>query len=126
MRKIVIFGASLGGERGLKSLSRGQRAIAFCDNDASKHGTKFHGLPVVGTQDLNTLPYDRILIASRYYPEIFNQIVDLGIAPDRIDILALDALGGADDPTSIIYWVLAGVFVVIGLAIYGLIRLLFG
>lgn len=126
MEKIVIFGASIGGERALRWLPRGKKAVAFCDNNKAKHGTQFHGLPVLAPDALKTFGQDRVLIASAYYPEIFNQLVDLGVPLDRIDILDAEILNGVDQPTNTVYWVLAGAAVVLGLAGYGLVRLVFG
>lgn len=125
-RRIVIFGASTGGERALRSLSRPLVAVAFCDNDRGKRGTEFHSLPVVGPDELGSLPHDRVLIASRYYADIFNQLVDLGVAPERIDILDDDILHGVDEPSRIIYWAIAGVIAILTLAGYGLLRLIVG
>jgi hypothetical protein len=100
MEKVVIFGASVGGERGLRSLPHGKKAVAFCDNDAGKHGTRYRGLPVIAPTELKSIQFDRILVASSYYPEIFNQLVDLQVPLDRIDILDAAILNGEDDPSA--------------------------
>ena len=126
MEKIIIFGASLGGERALKSLSRGKKAIAFSDNDPKKHGSTLSGLPVVAPNEILQRPYDKVLIASSYYPEIFNQLVDLGVPLRAIDILDADILNGVEETSPTIFWILGGAGVVVALALYGLYRLIFG
>lgn len=122
----MIFGASLGGHRALRSLGRDRRVIAFCDNAAEKHGGVVHGIPVVAPAQLASMGFDRVLIASAHYPEIYAQLIDLGVAADRIEILDPDVLNGADEPRMRSYWLVCAAFVVVGLALYGLFRLVAG
>lgn len=127
MEKIVIFGASVGGERGLHALRRKQKAIAFSDNDAAKHGTRILGLPVVPPSEVPTSGYDRVLVASGYYSEIFEQLVKLGVPAERIDILDHDLLEGREEVRPVSDTVLAvygvAIMIVLVLAGYGLFRL---
>jgi len=127
MKKIVIFGASLGGERGLRSLPSSQRAVAFCDNARAKHGTLFHGLPVISPDAISSTPYDRVLIASSYYEQIFDQLIASGIPAERIDVLEAHLLEGRPDPTPQARgWVVGaviGVVLVLALAACGLYHL---
>jgi FlaA1/EpsC-like NDP-sugar epimerase len=130
MEKIVIFGASLGGERGLRSLPRGQQAVAFCDNSKAKHGTQFHGLPVIAPEAIRDTPHDRVLIASSYYEQIFDQLVALGLPAERIDVLEAHLLEGKPDPAPRATRLIAGLVIaasIIGaLALYGLYHLIVG
>ncbi|MFZ0427153.1 MAG: hypothetical protein WAO20_03475 [Acidobacteriota bacterium] len=126
MERVVVFGAGCGGERGLRTLPRRRKAVAFCDNDPAKQGERLRGLPVIPPNDLRKTAYDRILIASMYYPEIYHQLVDLGVTPDRIDILDPDILSGQDDPTRSAYGLLFVLSVILGLAVYGMICLVLG
>jgi FlaA1/EpsC-like NDP-sugar epimerase len=126
MEKVIIFGASLGGLRALRSLPRGRRAIAFCDNDRAKHGTNFHDLPVIAPGEVASTAHDRVLIASTYYTEIFNQLVDLDVTVERIDILDSDILNGVDEPSFPSWIVASGLAVVMVLVACGLGYLIAG
>ena len=86
--RVVIFGASLAGERGLSAMPDGRKAVAFCDNDTGKHGTMFCGLPVIAPAALAQTPHEWVLIAAGAYREIFLQLAALGEPLDRLEILA--------------------------------------
>jgi len=129
-RTIVIFGASLGGRRAFQSLGWGDKVMAFCDNDASKHGTLFMGRPVVAPVSLNGLGADRILIASSHAGEIYPQLLALGIDSARIDVLDNSILNGANDALGsgrrwvvVILGLLLVATGILALAAYGLYRL---
>ena len=85
--RVVIFGASLGGERVLASLPSTRLAVAFADNDIRRHGSSYHGLPVVAPAALKNLPHERVLIASSAYREIFLQLAAMGLPLDRLEIV---------------------------------------
>ncbi|MDR1320088.1 MAG: hypothetical protein LBK56_01505 [Gracilibacteraceae bacterium] len=60
--------------------------IVFSDNDASRWGERFHGIPVVKPEGLRDFSFDKIVVFSeRYFMEIFRQLVyDVRIDIDRI------------------------------------------
>lgn len=71
-RRVLIAGAGESGNMAVREMLRhpeaGMQPIAFLDDDRSKHGQKFLGLPVVGGIDemiaaVNDLRIDEILIA---------------------------------------------------------------
>jgi hypothetical protein len=82
--RLLIFGASTGGERVLAALPSGTQVVGFLDNDAKKAGTKFHGLPVHTPAELAKLEYDSILIASMSAFDIYSQLVAGGVPPERL------------------------------------------
>ena len=126
MQNIIIFGASVGGRRGLYSLPGGRKAVAFCDNDTKKHGTRFEGLPVIAPAQLAQIPYDRILVASSYQRTILDQLKELGIPLERVDLLDPDILNGLEDSPTPGRWLLGVAALVVALALYGLVRLVVG
>jgi len=128
--RLVIFGAGEGGRRALAALRRDQVAVAFCDNNPALQGSQLHGLQVLGPGELADTAFDRVLIASTHFESIFDQLVDLGISPRIIDVLALDILEGREthrEPgrKALAGWS-AGLAVVLFLAAYGLWRLVQG
>ena len=94
MEKVIVFGASRGGTRAFRHLPRRTRVVAFCDNDHAKQGCKFEGRPVISPDRLPDTDFDYILVASSYYPEIFNQLLAIGIPLDRIEVLDAEILRG--------------------------------
>lgn len=91
--RIVIFGASKGGERFLRRCGDQYDAVAFCDNDAAKAGTQIEGIEVVRPVDLSRIDFDRIIIASMYGNEIRNQLIGAErIDPKRIEFAPKSAL----------------------------------
>lgn len=119
MERILIFGAGEGGRRGYHALPRGQRAVAFIDNDAAKHGTRLLGLPVIAPANITSTPHDRILVASKYQKEILAQLRELGIPLKRVDLIDPDVLTGLEDPPVTAWWWLAAAVVIVLLAGYG-------
>lgn len=58
--------------------------VAVLDNDHKKQGTIFDGYPVLSPKDINTVEYDAVVILSFYVTEMKKQLMDLGVASDRI------------------------------------------
>ncbi len=75
----VIFGASIKGEAALRSAPE-RSWIGFIDNNPSKWGTVFCGLPVMSLSEYQRrLSYAGIVIASQYETEIVEQLLDSNI-----------------------------------------------
>ena len=86
--RIVIWGASLGGEQAISCLRRnGLEPEAFCDNDVKKWGTIYHETGVISPVEfMNRISAQRggtseysIIIASFAWEVIYKQIRELGI-----------------------------------------------
>lgn len=79
-KKIILYGASGGGEKMLSILQdAGITAVAFCDGDDSKVGTLFCGLPVISREDLKAYKDDVsycIIISSCYVSEINKELIE--------------------------------------------------
>lgn len=86
MIDIVIFGTGSNGERAWRA-SEGRadvRVVCFADNDPRKHGTEFHGCPVVAAEALSHTAWDLIVIASMYARDISRQLIAMGLPEDAI------------------------------------------
>ena len=118
-QEILIFGAGMAGQRVLKALPKGKKAIAFVDNDEKKAGLKVKGLPVIGPDAIAEFEFDKILIASMHYSVIFYQLVDLGIPLDRIDIADSHIMNGLDAKGFWFYGVLVLGIAILALAVVG-------
>ena len=84
--KIVIFGASLAGERAFRHAGPDEEVVAFIDNDLSKHRTVHCGIEVQAPSALENLDCDVVRIASDRSREIYSQLVATGWSENRIEI----------------------------------------
>jgi len=84
--KVVIFGASLAGERAFRNAGSGEEVVAFIDNDPIKQGTLYCGIEVHAPSALAKLNCDIVRIASFGSREIYSELVALGWAESRIEI----------------------------------------
>lgn len=92
--RTVVFGTGSAAVRVVRSLSPSYRVIAYADNDSSKCGVKFQGKPVVGPSGILDLHYDRLLIASSSYTEIYRQLVEIRVPKGRIEVADSDIMEG--------------------------------
>ncbi|RKM54435.1 hypothetical protein D6853_12980 [Butyrivibrio sp. X503] len=76
-----------------KCLYSDYEIIAFVDNNRLLWGGEksFKGLPILSPFELKTIEYDLIIIASIYKDEIYNQLLDMGVTPEKItDVESLE------------------------------------
>ncbi|WP_416305803.1 LicD family protein [Neptunicella sp. SCSIO 80796] len=92
-KQAVIFGAGQAGIAALTNLADDFDVVAFCDNDATKHDTQLHQLPVISPQHLSRYPTAHIIVASEFAEQIQTQLItELAITKKRIQILSWSAL----------------------------------
>lgn len=85
-QKIIIFGTGSGGAGFYKKNTYRYNVIGFLDNNASKHGGLLYGLPIYSPEQLDQIKFDKVVIASDYYKEIYEQLVfRVGVDSDKID-----------------------------------------
>lgn len=85
-QKVLLFGASLGGELYLSKYPK-TPVIAFLDNDPNRWGTYLLGHPVLEPKEINSLDYDLIIITSLWFDSIQHQLVEeLGVPKEKIHI----------------------------------------
>jgi len=96
-RKVIIFGAGVGGSRALEHLLNNRNSvIGFCDSDPSKWGTRKAGYHVYRPVDIIPMEYDMVVIASIYGRDVLRTILGLGIGIERIADLPREII----DPVS--------------------------
>ena len=89
MLKLAIFGTGTSGERAVATLARtsGVSIVAAADNAPAKHGQVWHGHRIVSAEDLVAAGgWDYVCIASQWNLEIAEQLIGLGLEPDRIAV----------------------------------------
>lgn len=85
MEKYVVFGvgSSASGVFALL-ISRNQQVIAFADNNKDKQGSTIFGLPIVSPEQLQQMEFSKIVIASQYFSEIKQQLLELEIPSEKV------------------------------------------
>lgn len=86
---IIIFGASRLGKLAKEYLEISCKVVAFCDNNINKHNTIFEGIEVISPEKLKNYCEKKnilIVIASMYYREITDQLLEMRIHKDDIKI----------------------------------------
>lgn len=82
MKDIILFGAGFWGDAAYFKLQNSGKIIFYVDNDKNKTGLKLHNIEIINLQRLEQI-YDSesmdIIIASRYFAEIGEQLCDIGI-----------------------------------------------
>lgn len=74
--KVVIFGTGVGGSSFFRQQRRRFKVLAFADNNPQKQGSSFLGRRVYSAEQISDLAYDKIIIASDYHTEIYQQLVN--------------------------------------------------
>ena len=83
--RILIFGTGSGGVNFYKSYCKCYRVIGFLDNSQRKHGQLLFGKVIHAPQSIQSLSFDKIIIASDYYREIHQQLLnELAVANDKV------------------------------------------
>lgn len=92
--RIVLFGASVGGQRVLEYIQSKFEVVAFSDNNDDLHGTEIKGIPVIAPQRLTDIEYDFVVITSQWFKPIRSQLTEIGIPSWRVTTLAPPLLVG--------------------------------
>ena len=98
MIKVLIFGAGEGGRKVVDMLNEDNvEILGYIDNDERKTGQKIYGKEVMLPEKISGFNYDYILIASMYFNEIFNQLINMGINESKIvEIYGLNSNASKD------------------------------
>lgn len=91
--KIIIFGAGKIADRYFVSLvsnkafSECPEVVCFLDNNQHKQKTLLHGLPIKAPEEALGLDYDKIIITITDVEEALQQLLQLGVAQDKIEAI---------------------------------------
>lgn len=93
-RQVIFFGASEAGRRALWDWPADLPVAYVVDNDSTKWGTGFCGVPVRAPDVLLTEPFDStfVVITSRWAHDIARQLANMGFSPDLDFASVEDAL----------------------------------
>lgn len=83
--KIILFGASLGGQNFIKNHREEYEILAVADNNQAKHGELLEGISIISPLQIEEYAYDRIIVASMYVNSITQQLLNLGVSENKIE-----------------------------------------
>ena len=83
-KKVILFGASKGGENFIKN-NQQLEILAIADNDSKRWHQKNNGILIINPNKIVSYNFDKIIITSQWQDSIINQLVNqLGIAKEKI------------------------------------------
>ncbi len=87
VQKLIIFGTGWRSRNVIENLDREQYEIkAYADNNKDRHGKEIDGIPIISPKEIKTFEFDKIVICSTAYDEIYVQLKeDCGIDPSKIE-----------------------------------------
>lgn len=100
MEKAVVFGTGVYYQRKKRGILKDFEVIAFADNDITKHGSIIDGKTVISPNEIINLEFDKVIVASQYYPDIAKQLVNLGVPETKI-LLGINILPRINDELNI-------------------------
>ncbi|MDC0601530.1 LicD family protein [Aliiglaciecola sp.] len=81
----LLFGAGQGSRIYMENNLETREFIGFLDNDKSKHGEIFEGLPIHHPSFINELEFDEVVITTQWALEVQHQLLDeLHISKDKV------------------------------------------
>lgn len=97
LQQVLIYGAGSGAENALNFIKLAYpniKVVGVIDGDNKKHGKIFNEFTIKSPLNVNDIQFDYIFIASQFYYEIYNSLIDLAIPEDTIKIFSKDVLQG--------------------------------
>jgi FlaA1/EpsC-like NDP-sugar epimerase len=82
--KIILFGAGLVGRQVLPKYLERFNVLAIADNDPKKQSGTLSGVDIIHPQQIAQYDYDYLVITSTSIQPILDQVLSLGVAPDKV------------------------------------------
>jgi FlaA1/EpsC-like NDP-sugar epimerase len=82
--KVFIFGAGDSGNSVFNRITPNSNILGFIDNSKLKQNTTYLGKQVFGPEILSNMKFEYVVIASMYEHEIYHQLMEQGIEPDKL------------------------------------------
>lgn len=84
MKNVIIFGTGTTSKIVLSGLKDNINILYYCDNDKQKWGEIYNNVEIISPERIQRLNYDFIVIASQFNDEIYNQLLEIGVCPNKI------------------------------------------
>lgn len=82
--KVLLFGASTGGQNFIKNHAHEYEFLAVVDNDSKKHGFFLENIPVISVSQISDYAYEKVIVASMYVDSISKQLEAVGVNSKNI------------------------------------------
>jgi len=83
--RTLLFGAGQGARQYIANNMLACDVIGFLDNDKTKHGRNFEGLPIYDPHLLHELEYDQVVITTQWALEVQEQLLsELKVDSDKV------------------------------------------
>lgn len=82
--KIIVFGVGKFYQNKKEVIRKNSEVVAFIDNSIEKQNKDFEGKKIYQVEKITELKYDFIVIMSAKFIEMRKQLIELGIAKDKI------------------------------------------
>lgn len=123
---ILVFGASKGGESVFNEIRHQYNVLGFVDNNTNIQGGKLLNKEVYAPEQLKTLTFEKIIIASDYHREIKKQLIEqLAINPEKITIFDISNASTSSAPFSLQHYLKKHLVNIIGNSHYLIAKCLF-
>jgi predicted SAM-dependent methyltransferase len=81
---IIVFGVGKNYSDNKELLSNKYNIIALCDNSVEKQGAIIDGYKCIAPTDIANLNYDKVIVTPNHYYSMIRQLLELGIAKEKI------------------------------------------
>lgn len=84
-KKIIVYGTGRTAENLFQYISNEKyNILAYADTDVKKEYSQFHNKLVIAPDKIKYINYDYIIIASKFFDEIYNILLKNGVKKDKI------------------------------------------
>lgn len=90
--KVLLFGASVGGQNFIKNHGQNYNFLAIIDNDTSKHGLVLNNIEIISPEKIKLYDYDKIVVTSMYVDSISSQLQMLGVPKEKIQFASKNSM----------------------------------
>ncbi|HEY4319058.1 MAG TPA: glycosyltransferase 61 family protein [Herbaspirillum sp.] len=85
--RILIFGTGAGGVSFYQRARSRYKVVGFLDNNRQKQGQALFGKVIYAPQTIDQLLFDKIIIVSDYYREIYQQLIgELAVSEQKVSV----------------------------------------
>lgn len=100
MEKAIVFGTGGYYQKKKHRIMQNFEVIAFADNDITKRGSIIDGKTIISPKEIINFQFDKVIIASQFYPDIARQLINLGVSETKI-VLGINILPRINDELNI-------------------------
>lgn len=90
--KVLLFGASTGGQNFINNHANDYEFLAIIDNDVNKHGKLLNNIEVIHPNQIENFAYDKIIVASMYVDSISSQLEKFDVPKEKIEFASKNSM----------------------------------